>query len=118
MSAYNKNNTEANVMRIYIFFARETHVHQTLNEILEFIVRRDEISYVASLTNQLHIWPDYHGNRSPIANPDLRGMVCLIRFTQFRYHIILIDLTTIGCVTILIPFGIKKEFCMCPKQKY
>jgi hypothetical protein len=27
------------------------------------------------LTKDLHIWPDYHGNRSPLADPDLKGMV-------------------------------------------
>lgn len=27
------------------------------------------------LTKDLHVWPDFHGNRSPIADPNLKGMV-------------------------------------------
>lgn len=27
------------------------------------------------LTNSFHIWPDYHGNRSPISNSSLKGMI-------------------------------------------
>ena len=23
----------------------------------------------------LHIWPDFHGNRSPLSNPSLKGMI-------------------------------------------
>lgn len=27
------------------------------------------------LTVDLHVWPDFHGNRSPLADPTLKGMV-------------------------------------------
>lgn len=27
------------------------------------------------LTSSLHVWPDFHGNRSPLADPTLKGMV-------------------------------------------
>uniref|UniRef100_A0AAY4AVY3 FGGY carbohydrate kinase domain-containing protein n=1 Tax=Denticeps clupeoides TaxID=299321 RepID=A0AAY4AVY3_9TELE len=27
------------------------------------------------LTSNLHVWPDFHGNRSPLADPALKGMV-------------------------------------------
>ena len=30
---------------------------------------------VSVLTKDLHIWPDFHGNRSPIADPTLKGMI-------------------------------------------
>lgn len=30
---------------------------------------------ICFLTKDLHVWPDFHGNRSPIADPNLRGMV-------------------------------------------
>jgi len=28
------------------------------------------------LTKDLHVYPDFHGNRSPLANPDMKGMIC------------------------------------------
>ena len=57
-------------------------MHNVLNDILAFIVRRDDVSHVALLTNQLHLWPDYHGNRCPIPDPNLKGMV---RFSLIHY---------------------------------
>jgi ribulose kinase len=30
---------------------------------------------LAFLTEQLHVFPDFHGNRSPLSNPDIRGMI-------------------------------------------
>ena len=32
-------------------------------------------SSVHLLASSLHVWPDFHGNRSPLADPNLRGMV-------------------------------------------
>ena len=26
-------------------------------------------------TSDLHVWPDYHGNRCPLADPNMKGMV-------------------------------------------
>lgn len=40
---------------------------------------------VASLAKDLHVWPDFHGNRSPLADPNMKGMVIkAIHHTQFR----------------------------------
>ena len=33
------------------------------------------IEFPAQLTRNLHIYPDFHGNRSPLADPTLRGMI-------------------------------------------
>jgi len=30
---------------------------------------------VTQLTADVHVWPDFHGNRSPLADPRLKGMV-------------------------------------------
>lgn len=32
-------------------------------------------SPVDLLGSGLHLWPDFHGNRSPLADPSLKGMV-------------------------------------------
>lgn len=32
-------------------------------------------SPVDLLASGLHVWPDFHGNRSPLADPSLKGMV-------------------------------------------
>ena len=47
-----------------------------INDILtEMVSESRTCSHVAELTNEIHVYPDYHGNRSPIADPTLRGMV-------------------------------------------
>jgi ribulose kinase len=30
---------------------------------------------VSNLTKDVHVWPDFHGNRSPLADPNVKGMV-------------------------------------------
>ena len=34
---------------------------------------------LAYLTKELHIWPDFHGNRSPIADPYLKVVLIIIK---------------------------------------
>jgi ribulose kinase len=38
--------------------------------------------FPASLTRDLHVLPDHHGNRSPRADPHMRGMICGLRLTD------------------------------------
>lgn len=40
---------------------------------------------ICFLTKELHVWPDFHGNRSPIADPNLRGMVSIKYFVLIKY---------------------------------
>lgn len=55
-----------------IFFR---HIQQYLSNILHNMAQRENLDSVAFLTKDLHVWPDFHGNRSPIADPSLKGMV-------------------------------------------
>lgn len=41
-------------------------------------------SAVDLLGSSLHVWPDFHGNRSPLADPTLKGMV---REHESRFHV-------------------------------
>jgi FGGY-family pentulose kinase len=49
-------------------------VYEILNERLAELAKTG-LSFPAELTRGLHVLPDHHGNRSPRANPTLRGMV-------------------------------------------
>ncbi|KAL9224125.1 hypothetical protein vseg_000193 [Gypsophila vaccaria] len=53
-----------------------TTVYALLNKMLESMVEEENSPFLAALTKDLHVLPDFHGNRSPIADPTAKGMVC------------------------------------------
>jgi ribulose kinase len=56
--------------------AREgTSAYALLEAELEQLLTRSGLTFPAELTRDLHVEPDHHGNRSPRADPTLRGMV-------------------------------------------
>jgi FGGY-family pentulose kinase len=50
-------------------------VYQLLNARLDVLARAEKVAFPAELTADLHVQPDFHGNRSPRANPTLKGAV-------------------------------------------
>lgn len=50
-------------------------VYELLNERLDAMAQAEKCAHPAELTNDLHIQPDFHGNRSPRANPTLKGTI-------------------------------------------
>ncbi len=55
-----------------------THTHSgrtKYQELEEEVLRISGDQNSCFLTRDLHVYPDYHGNRSPLADPELRGMV-------------------------------------------
>ncbi len=55
--------------------AKSKTIYELLNARLEVLAQHEGHGHPAQLTNDLHIQPDFHGNRSPRANPTLRGVV-------------------------------------------
>ncbi|WDI41946.1 FGGY-family carbohydrate kinase [Bremerella sp. P1] len=53
--------------------AANKSIYEVLNERLEVLSKDRKVP--ASLTRELHVCPYFHGNRSPWADPTLRGMV-------------------------------------------
>ncbi|XP_065129027.1 FGGY carbohydrate kinase domain-containing protein isoform X3 [Paramisgurnus dabryanus] len=58
------------------------HIYSYLNFHLETLVRIT--THVEQLTADLHVWPDFHGNRSPLADQTSRGMVT--RRTSLKHY--------------------------------
>lgn len=50
-------------------------VYELLNARVAALAKADEVANPAELTRDLHVQPDFHGNRSPRADPTLRGVV-------------------------------------------
>lgn len=55
--------------------AAKKTIYELLNARLDALAKMERVSHPAALTRDLHIQPDFHGNRSPRANPTLRGTI-------------------------------------------
>lgn len=72
-------------------------VYQLLNDHLDALAADQGVT-VAELTADLHVLPDFHGNRSPRAEPSLRGMVSGLRLSAERNDLALLYLATVQAV--------------------
>jgi FGGY-family pentulose kinase len=57
--------------------ARQTGrtIYELLNARLDALAKSRGVKFPGELTRDLHIQPDFHGNRSPRANPTLKGTI-------------------------------------------
>ncbi|KAE8056781.1 hypothetical protein FH972_013520 [Carpinus fangiana] len=86
--------------------SRSISVFKLLNEILETMMLDLKRPFLAALTEDIHVLPDFHGNRSPIADPKSRGMVCGLTLDTSEKQLALLYLATLqgiayGCPIIL-----------------
>jgi ribulose kinase len=57
-------------------------------------------AFPAELTRGLHVLPDHHGNRSPRADPSLRGMVSGLKLSDSIDQLALLYLATIQAIAL------------------
>uniref|UniRef100_A0A3Q1CYG4 FGGY carbohydrate kinase domain-containing protein n=1 Tax=Amphiprion ocellaris TaxID=80972 RepID=A0A3Q1CYG4_AMPOC len=69
-----------------------------LNSHLSLMANSD--SAVDLLGSSLHVWPDFHGNRSPLADPTLKGMVVGLSLSQTLDDLALLYLATIQALAL------------------
>ncbi|KAJ6644432.1 FGGY carbohydrate kinase domain-containing protein [Pseudolycoriella hygida] len=55
--------------------AGERNIYEYLNEILNGLASFEGLPSCQYLTKDIHVWPDFHGNRSPFADQSLKGMI-------------------------------------------
>lgn len=77
--------------------AREgTSVYALLNARLDALAQG--APFPAELTRELHVLPDHHGNRSPRADPSLRGMLSGLKLSDSVDSLALLYLATIQAI--------------------
>jgi FGGY-family pentulose kinase len=79
---------------------RGTTVYDLLNARLEELRARAGHAFVGELTRELHVLPDHHGNRSPRADPTLRGMVSGLKLTDSVDSLALLYLATVQSIAL------------------
>lgn len=60
----------------YMLFLHR-HIYTYLNRLLKNMSKEQGLDDACYLTKDLHVLPDFHGNRSPIADSNLKGMVLI-----------------------------------------
>jgi FGGY-family pentulose kinase len=76
--------------------AAGSSIYETLNARLDALAAGQAVP--AALTRDLHVFPDFHGNRSPHADPTLRGMVSGLTLAAGFDDLALLYLATIQAI--------------------
>ncbi len=76
--------------------AAATTVYSLLNDRLEELARG--APFPAALARDLHVLPDHHGNRSPRADPTLRGMISGLKLGDTTEALALLYLATVQAI--------------------
>ena len=71
-------------------------IYQALNLRLDHLARA--APFPAALTRDLHVMPDFHGNRSPRADPSLRGMISGLRLGADADDLAVLYLATLQAI--------------------
>ena len=76
--------------------AQDCTLYELLNDRLDALAT--SVEFPAALTNTLHVLPYFHGNRSPLADPTLRGMISGLTLGDTIDDLALLYLATIQAV--------------------
>uniref|UniRef100_A0A8C5SBE7 Carbohydrate kinase FGGY C-terminal domain-containing protein n=1 Tax=Laticauda laticaudata TaxID=8630 RepID=A0A8C5SBE7_LATLA len=79
------------------FSCRAQSIYAYLNGHLDLIKKSLPVGL---LTVDLHVWPDFHGNRSPLADLTLKGMVVGLTLSQSLDDLALIYLATVQAIAL------------------
>ncbi|XP_015514939.1 FGGY carbohydrate kinase domain-containing protein isoform X1 [Neodiprion lecontei] len=71
------------------------HIQQYLSDLLISLAKKNSHQDVAFLTRNIHVWPDFHGNRSPLADVKLRGMISGLSLSSDQEDLAVLYLATI-----------------------
>ncbi|KAL3270332.1 hypothetical protein HHI36_009380 [Cryptolaemus montrouzieri] len=75
------------------------HIQEYLTELLHDLAKRENLTSPSFLTKDIHIWPDFHGNRSPIADPTLKGSIFGLTLANDEEDLALLYLATIQALS-------------------
>jgi FGGY-family pentulose kinase len=73
-------------------------IYELLNERLAALAKIEGAKHPGEITQELHVLPDFHGNRSPRADPTLRGVVSGLTLSATADDLARLYLATIQAV--------------------
>lgn len=75
--------------------SRHVSLFELLNSTLESMMHERNSPFLAALTEDIHVLPDFHGNRSPIADPKSKGVICGMTLDSSEKRLALLYLATV-----------------------
>ncbi|XP_042231555.1 FGGY carbohydrate kinase domain-containing protein-like isoform X2 [Homarus americanus] len=73
----------------------DKNVYEWLEGILDEMAEKQSLCSSTFLTKDLHLYPDFHGNRSPLADPSMVGMICGLTLDSSERSLALLYLATL-----------------------
>ncbi|CAK9325758.1 unnamed protein product [Citrullus colocynthis] len=73
-------------------------VFDILNKLLENLVVDLKSPFLAALTEDIHILPDFHGNRSPISDPKAKGVIYGLTLDTSEQQLSILYLATVQAI--------------------
>ncbi|KAG4959074.1 hypothetical protein JHK87_035707 [Glycine soja] len=75
--------------------SQKISLFELLNKMLETMMVELNLSFIAALTKDVHVLPDFHGNRSPIADPKAKGVLYGLTLDTSDKQLALLYLATV-----------------------
>lgn len=70
-------------------------VRNYLRDIMTKMAKNHGLSDISLLTKDYHVWPDFHGNRSPLADSLMKGMISGLSITKSEENLAVLYLATL-----------------------
>ncbi|XP_066344375.1 uncharacterized protein [Miscanthus floridulus] len=70
-------------------------IFELLNKMLLSMSHKQNSPFLSALTQDTHVLPDFHGNRSPVADPKSKGVIYGLTLDTSEKHLALLYLATI-----------------------
>ncbi|KAI5756595.1 hypothetical protein M8J77_026139 [Diaphorina citri] len=68
---------------------------EELAPVIQYLNHVIDTRHSTELTADFHVWPDFHGNRSPLADVDMKGMICGLTLDSSETSLVTLYLATI-----------------------
>lgn len=75
-------------------------IYEYLNDIITMLSERNKLKSYHELSRDIHVWPDFHGNRTPLADPNLKGMISGLTMSADEENLALIYLAVIQSLAV------------------
>ncbi|KAM0830339.1 hypothetical protein ACQ4PT_066281 [Festuca glaucescens] len=70
-------------------------IFELMNKLLFSMSQEQNMPFLSALSQDTHVLPDFHGNRSPVADPKSKGVICGLTLDTSEKQLALLYLATI-----------------------